>query len=64
LIVEPKPLATPLEASTILQVPKPPKEKEIQPLENISEFEDEFFSDFGNTSNYYAIKKSFGTVNT
>jgi hypothetical protein len=64
LIVEPKPLATPLEASTILQVPEPPNEKEILPLENMSEFEDELFSDFGKTSNYYAIKKSFSTVST
>ena len=29
LIVEPEPLATSLEASTILQVPEPPKEEEI-----------------------------------
>jgi hypothetical protein len=50
LIVEPEPLATPLEASTILQVPEPPKEEEILPLENMSEFKDEFFSEFGNTS--------------
>jgi len=35
VIVEPEPLATPLEASTVLQVPKPPKEEEIQPLENM-----------------------------
>jgi hypothetical protein len=27
-------------------------------LENIPEFEDELSSDFGNTSNYYAIRKS------
>ena len=58
MIVEPEPLANPLEASTILQVPKPPKEEEILPSENMSEFEDEPFSDFGNTSNYYAIRKS------
>ena len=58
MIVEPKPLATPLEASTILQVPKPPKEEEIPPLENMFEFEDELFSNFGNTLNYYAIRKS------
>ena len=35
MIVEPEPLTTPLEASTILQVPKPPKEEEILPLENV-----------------------------
>ena len=58
VIVEPEPLATPLEASTVLQVPKPLKEEEIPPLENMIEFEDELFSDFGNTSNYYAIRKS------
>jgi hypothetical protein len=58
LIVEPEPLATPLEASTILQVPEPPKEEEILPFKNMFEFEDELFSDFGNTSNYYAIRKS------
>jgi len=58
LIVEPKPLNTPLEASTILQVPRPLKEEEIPPLQNMFEFEDEHFSDFGNTSNYYAIRKS------
>ena len=58
MIVEPEPLATPLEASTVLQVPEPPKEEEIPPLENMFEFEDEFFSDFQNTSNYYAIRKS------
>jgi hypothetical protein len=29
LIVEPVPLATPLEASIVLQVPEPPKEEEI-----------------------------------
>jgi hypothetical protein len=58
LIVKPKPLATPLEASTVLQVLEPPKEEEIPPLENMTEFEDELFSDFGNTSNYYAIRKS------
>jgi hypothetical protein len=33
VIVEPEPLATPLEASTILQVPEPPKEEEFLPLE-------------------------------
>jgi hypothetical protein len=58
LIVEPEPLATPLEASTVLQVPEPPKVEEIPPLENMSEFEDELFSDFRNTSNYSAIRKS------
>ena len=58
LIVEPEPLATPLEASTILQVPEPPKEEDILPLENMFEFKDELFSNFGNTSNYYAIRKS------
>ena len=58
VIVEPKPLATPLEASTILQIPKPPKKEEIPHLENMFEFEDELFFDFGNTSNYYAIRKS------
>ena len=58
MIVEPKPLGTPLEASTILQVPEPLKEKEITPLENMIELEDEHFSDFENTSNYYAIRKS------
>ena len=35
MIVEPEPLTTPLEASTVLQVPEPPKEEEIPPLENI-----------------------------
>ena len=35
VIVEPEPLATPLEASTILQVPEPSKEEEIPTLENI-----------------------------
>jgi hypothetical protein len=58
LIVEPEPLATPLEASTVLQVPEPSKEEEISPLENMFEFEDELFSDFGNTSDYNAIIKS------
>ena len=58
LIVEPEPLATPLEASTIFQVPEPPKEEEIPPLENMFEFEEDLFSDFGNTLNYYAIRKS------
>jgi hypothetical protein len=36
VIVEPEPLTIPLEASTVLQVPKPPKEEEILPLENMS----------------------------
>jgi len=58
VIVEPKPLATPLEASTVLQVPEPLKEEEIPPLENMIEFEDKLFSNFGNTSNYYVIRKS------
>ena len=58
MIVEPKPLATPLQASTVLQIPKPLKEEEIPPLENMIEFEEELFSDFGNTSNYYVIRKS------
>jgi hypothetical protein len=58
VIVEPEPLTTPLKASTILQVPEPPKEEEIPPLENILEFKDELFSDFGNTTNYFAIRKS------
>jgi len=49
MIVEPKPLATPLEASTVLQIPKPPKKEEIPPLENMFEFKDELFSNFGNT---------------
>ena len=58
LIVEPKPLATLLEASTILQVLKPMKEEEILALENMIEFEDVLFSNFGNTLNYYTIRKS------
>jgi hypothetical protein len=58
MIVEPEPLATPLEASTILQVPEPLKEEEFLPLENMFEFKEDFFFDFGNTSNYYAIRKS------
>jgi hypothetical protein len=58
VIVDPEPLTTPLEASTVLQVPKPSKEQEIPPLENILEFEDKLFSDFGTTSNYSAIRKS------
>ena len=58
VIVEPKPLTTPLEASTILQVPEPPKEEEIPPLENMFEFKEDLFFDFGNTLNYYAIRKS------
>ena len=43
VIVEPEPLATPLEASTVLQVLEPPKEVEISPLENMFEFEKDFF---------------------
>ena len=58
MIAEPEPLDTPFEASAVLQVPEPPKEEEILPLENMFEFEDELFFDFGNTSNYYAIRKS------
>ena len=58
MIVEPEPLATPLEASTVLQIPEPPKKEEILPLENMFEFEEDLFSDFGNTLNYYAIRKS------
>jgi hypothetical protein len=58
MIVEPKPLPTPLEASTILQVPEPPKEEEIPPLEDVIEFEDDLFSDCGNTSNYLVTRKS------
>jgi hypothetical protein len=58
VIVEPEPLTIPLEASIILQVPEIPKEEEIPPLENMSKFEDELFSDFGNASNYSAIRKS------
>ena len=30
----------------------------ISPLENMFEFEEDLFSDFGNTLNYYAIRKS------
>ena len=40
VIVEPEPLTTPHEASTILQVPEPPKEEQIPTLENMFEFED------------------------
>jgi hypothetical protein len=58
MIVEPEPLATPLEASTILQVPEPPKEEEIPLSEDMFEFEEDLFSNFGNTSNYSAIRKS------
>jgi hypothetical protein len=58
VIVETVPLTTPLEASIVLQVPEPPKEEEIPPLENILEFKDELFSDFENTLNYSAIRKS------
>jgi hypothetical protein len=58
VIVEPEPLVTPLEASTIMQVLEPPKEEEILPLEDMFEFEEDLFSNFGNTSNYYAIRKS------
>jgi hypothetical protein len=38
VIVEPKSLATPLEASTVLEIPEPPKEEEIPPLEDMSKF--------------------------
>jgi hypothetical protein len=58
VIVEPEPLATPLEAVTILQVPEPPKEEEIPSLEDMYKFEDEFLSDFRNTLNYYTRRKS------
>jgi hypothetical protein len=58
VIVEPEPLATPFEASTVLQIPKPLKEEEIPPLEDMSEFDDELLSNFGNTLNYYAMRKS------
>jgi hypothetical protein len=58
MIVEPEPLATPLEASTILQVPEPLKEEEIPLSEDMFEFEEDLFSDFGNTLNYSAIRKS------
>jgi len=44
LIVEPEPLATPLEDSIVLQVPEPPKTEEILPLENMFEFEEDLFS--------------------
>ena len=43
VIVEREPLTTPLEASTVLQVLEPPKEVEISPLENMFEFEKDFF---------------------
>jgi hypothetical protein len=58
VIVEPEPSTTSLEASTVLQVPEPPKEEEIPHLENMFEFDEDLFFDFGNTSNYYAIRKS------
>jgi hypothetical protein len=58
MIVEPELLATPLEASIILQVPEPPKEEEIPLLEDMFKFEEYLFSNFGNTSNYSAIRKS------
>ena len=58
MIVEPEPLAKPLEASTILQVPEPLEQEEIPPLENMFEFKEDLFSIFENTSNYYAIRKS------
>jgi hypothetical protein len=58
MIVEPEPLATPLEASTILQVLEPPKEEEIPLLEDMFKFEEYLFSNFGNTLNYSAIRKS------
>jgi hypothetical protein len=57
-VVESEPLATPSEASTILQVPKLPKEEEIPLSEDMFEFEEDLFSNFGNTSNYSAIRKS------
>ena len=62
MIVEPEPLASPLEASIVLQVPEPPKEEEILLLENMLKFEDEILSDFGKTSNYYVIKKSLSPL--
>jgi hypothetical protein len=58
MIVEPEPLATPLEASTILQVLEPPKEQEIPLSEDMFKFEEYLFSNFGNTSNYSAMRKS------
>jgi hypothetical protein len=58
VIVEPEPLVTLLEASTILQVSKPPKEEDIPPLKNMFEFEEDLFSNFRNTLTYYAIRKS------
>jgi hypothetical protein len=58
MIVEPEPLATPLESSTILQVPEPPKEEEIPLSKDMFEFEEDLFSNFGNTLNYSAIRKS------
>jgi hypothetical protein len=62
MIVEPEPLTTPLEASTVLQILEPPKKEEIPPLEDMSEFEDELFSNFGNTSNYSTIRKSLANL--
>jgi hypothetical protein len=58
MIVEPEPLATPLEASTILQVPEPLKEEKIPLSEDMFEFEEDLFPNFGNTSNYSTIRKS------
>jgi hypothetical protein len=58
MIVEHEPLATPLEASTILQVLEPPKKEEIPLLEDMFKFEEYLFSNFGNNSNYSAIRKS------
>jgi hypothetical protein len=57
MIVEPKPLATPLEATTILQVLEPPKEEEIPLSQDMFKFKEYLFSNFGNTSNYCVIRK-------
>lgn len=54
LEVESQSLSSVSQDSTPKHSPEPrtPKEEEIQPSESSFQFEDDFFEDFGNTSNY------------
>jgi hypothetical protein len=55
-LVEPESLPEPSPTSAILD-PEPPEKEKTLILDFMLEFEDEFFAEYGNTSNYHVMRK-------
>jgi hypothetical protein len=55
-IAEPKSLLNPLQTSAI-PIFEPPKKEETSLLDFMLNFENELFTEYGNTLNYYLVRK-------